>query len=270
MMGPRGIGKSHIIELLQHRIKTDPDLSAKWLPISFPEEAAGIITLRDFMEKVTRLAAQELESEGSSDEARKFDEILEATHAEAGDRKAINRIRASLIDWKERNQRKILVMLENADRVIGKRIANKLPDEKWLRDILMNKDLLLFIATSPTFFKQVMNKDHPLYELFRVEVIDDLSFDASLDLLIKYADEEGRTDLVKAFKTRKNRIQAIHALAGGNPRLLVMLYVLIQDSVANITDVEVGFHNLLEELTPYFQARMAQIEGQEEKVLTRL
>ena len=46
-----------------------------------------------------------------------------------------------------------------------------------------------------------------------------------------------------------------------------MLYILIQDSITNISDVETGFFNLLEELTPYFQARLAQVGDQEEKVL---
>jgi len=267
LIGPRGIGKSHTTAMLWHRVEATPNLNERWLPIWFPEEAAGIITLRDFMEKVLMLAREVLIKEGSSDSGQRFDEILKATHGEMNDRKAINRIKAFLLDWKDENQRKILVLLENADRVLGNRIVKKLPDEKWLRDLLMNNDLFLLIATSPTFFNQVINKDRPLYELFRIEVIDDLSFDESLDLLVKYAKEEKRTDLVKAFEKKNNRIKAIHALTGGNPRLLVMLYILIQDSVLNISDVEVGFFNLLEELTPYFQSRMAQLKAQEEKIL---
>ena len=267
LVGPRGIGKSHIMALLRHRVRSNPDLNSKWLPLWFPEEAAGIITLRDFMEKIIHLASEEIKNEGLPDNVQRFNDILEDTHEETSDRKSINRIKAFLLDWKNSNQKKILILLENADRVLGNRIAKKLPDEKWLRDLLMNKDLFLFIASSPTFFKQVVNKDHPLYELFKIEVIEDLSFDESFEMLIKYAKDERRTDLVKEFESRTNRIQAIYTLTGGNPRLLIMLYILIQDSIANISDVEVGFFNLLEELTPYFQARLAQLGDQEEKVL---
>jgi len=267
LVGPRGIGKSHIMALLQHRVKSNKGLNSKWLPVWFPEEAVGIITLRDFMEKVIQLSSEEMESEGLSDKAQMFNDILEVTHKETADRKAINRLRAFLLDWKSKNQRKILILLENADRVLGNRIAKKLPDEKWLRDLLMNKDLFLFIASSPTFFKQVLNKDRPLYELFKIEVIEDLSFKESLEMLIKYAKDEGRIDLVKEFETKTNRIQAIYTLTGGNPRLLIILYILIQDSVSNISDVEFGFFNLLEELTPYFQARLAQLGDKEEKIL---
>jgi DNA-binding MarR family transcriptional regulator len=98
-------------------------------------------------------------------------------------------------------------------------------------------------------------------------VIADLSFDESLELLVKYAEDEGRTDLVKEFKAKTNRIQAIYTLTGENPRLLIMLYILVQDSITNINNVEIGFFNLLEELTPYFQSRMAQLSDNEEKIL---
>jgi len=72
---------------------------------------------------------------------------------------------------------------------------------------------------------------------------------------------------VQAFKIKTNRLQALHTLTGGSPRLLIILYILVQSSVENISDLETGFYNLLEELTPYFQARMAQLGANEEKVL---
>ncbi len=267
LIGPRGIGKSHIIALLYNKIIMNSALKDKWLILWFPEEAAGIITLRDFMEKVLKFSREELKKKGESKESQKFTEILEATFSESNDLKALNRITAFLLDWKKRRNQKFLVLLENADRVVGNRIAKKLMDEKWLRDLLMNKDLLLLIATSPTFFKQILNKDHPLYELFKIEIIEDLNFKESLQMLIKYAKEEGRRDLVRAFETKSNRIKALHTLTGGNPRLLVMFYILIQDSLTNIRNLEVGFYNLLEELTPYFQVRLAQLNAQQEKIL---
>lgn len=172
-----------------------------------------------------------------------------------------------MIEWTEKNQRKILIFLENADRVIGDRITKRLPDERWLADLLMNEDMFYLIATSATFFKQTTDEDHPLCGLFRVDVIDELSLEESTELLIKYAAEEGRTALAKELKTRTNRTQAIYTLAGGNPRLLIMLYILIRNSDANITNVKAGFFSLLEDLTPYFQSCMAQLTAQEEKVL---
>ena len=267
LIGPRGIGKSHIVALLHHKIENTPELNSKWLTICFPEEAAGIISLRDFMDKIVSMSNDLLEKEGLSDQANEFKDLNKRIHEQKNDRKSINQIRSCLIDWKDKNHRKILILLENADRLIGSRIAKNLKDEKWLRDLLMNHDLFLIIGTSPTFFDHVINKDHPLYELFRIEVLEDMSFDESLELLINYAQAEKRTDLVREFKTKTNRIKAIYTLTGGNPRLLIMLYILVQDSVRNIDEVETGFYNLLEELTPYFQYRLGQLTAKEEKLL---
>lgn len=267
LIGPRGIGKSHIITLLHHKIKNTPELNSKWLTIWIPEEAAGIISLRDFMEKIISLSREEFEKEGLPDQANEFKALREKVHKQENDLKAINQTRSYLIDWKDNNQRKILILLENADRVIGLRIAKNLKDEKWLRDLLMNHDLFLIVGTSPTFFNHIINKDHPLYELFRVEVLEDLSLDESIQLLINYAQAEKRTDLIHEFKTKTTRIEAIYTLTGGNPRLLIMMYILIQDSVRNIDEVETGFYNLLEELTPYFQYRLGQLTDKEEKIL---
>ena len=43
LIGPWGIGKSHIIALLHYKIKSSSRLMAKWLPVFFPDEAAEII-----------------------------------------------------------------------------------------------------------------------------------------------------------------------------------------------------------------------------------
>ncbi|MBW1820667.1 MAG: ATP-binding protein, partial [Deltaproteobacteria bacterium] len=146
LIGPRGIGKSHIIALLHNKITNTPELNSKWLTIWFPEEAAGIISLRDFMDKIVSLSNDLLEKEGLSDQANEFKDLNERIHEQKSDRKAINQIRSYLIDWKDKNQRKILILLENGDRLIGSRIAKNLKDEKWLRDLLMNHDLFLIIG----------------------------------------------------------------------------------------------------------------------------
>ena len=80
LIGPRGIGKSHIITLLHHKIKNTPELSSKWLTIWFPEEAAGIISLRDFMDKTVSLSNDLLEKEGLSDQANEFKDLNERIH----------------------------------------------------------------------------------------------------------------------------------------------------------------------------------------------
>jgi len=267
LVGPRGIGKSHLIALLDCWIKTDEKMQKAWIPVFIPEEAAGIVTLRDFFERITRIAAFELKRRDLDEEESMFKEFLDEIHSIPEDRRALNRMVAFLSDWRVEHQHKFLILLENSDRILGKRIARNLPDQKWLRELLMNHDLLLLIASSPTYFKQINDAGNPLYELFRIETLEELTKEESLDLMIRQARANKRTDLESEFNRRPGRIEALYILTGGNPRLLIMLYSLIQECFCNIEDIELGFNNLLEELTPYFQSRLYQIKPQEEKVL---
>ena len=267
LVGPRGIGKSHIIVLLDNWIKSDETMQKAWIPVFIPEEAAGIITLRDFFEKITYVAATELKRRNMDGDESKFNNFLDEIHPITDDRKVLNRIVAFLSDWCIAHHCKFLVLLENSDRVLGKRIAKNLPDQKWLRELLMNHNLILLVATSPTYFSQINNAENPLYELFRIETLEELNKEDTLELMIRHAKINHRDDLENEFRQRSNRIEALHTLTGGNPRLLVMFYSLIHECINNIEDVELGFNNLLEELTPYFQSRLYQVNAMEEKVL---
>jgi len=44
--GPRGAGKSTIIQMVNLRIRQDAELSAAWIPVRFPEEQFDILSLR--------------------------------------------------------------------------------------------------------------------------------------------------------------------------------------------------------------------------------
>ena len=82
LVGPRGIGKSHIIALLANTVRHDSDLKKRWLPVWFPEEGPGITSLRDFMERVVRISSEVLVSEGLPEDAREFNRFLDELNSE--------------------------------------------------------------------------------------------------------------------------------------------------------------------------------------------
>ncbi|MCP4622982.1 MAG: hypothetical protein GY850_05565, partial [bacterium] len=51
LVGPRGIGKSHLMTLLYYKIKEDKDLSSVWTPILFPEDLRMAVNLHRFLER---------------------------------------------------------------------------------------------------------------------------------------------------------------------------------------------------------------------------
>src|SRR3989304_9353751 len=51
IVGPRGIGKSHLLTLLYHKVKDDKKVSKLWLPVLFPEELRMGGNLAKFLER---------------------------------------------------------------------------------------------------------------------------------------------------------------------------------------------------------------------------
>ena len=62
VVGPRGMGKSHLLTLLYHRVKTDSSLNGLWLPVLFPEELRMASDLAGFLERTVREVLYELEA----------------------------------------------------------------------------------------------------------------------------------------------------------------------------------------------------------------
>ena len=57
--GPRGAGKSTVIQMVALRIRQDAELRAAWLPVVFPEEQFDIVSLRDLLAAVLRSLAKD-------------------------------------------------------------------------------------------------------------------------------------------------------------------------------------------------------------------
>ncbi|OGW18328.1 MAG: hypothetical protein A3G93_06195 [Nitrospinae bacterium RIFCSPLOWO2_12_FULL_45_22] len=258
LVGPRGIGKSHLISFIYHRIKEEEGFRKKWLPILFPEQGYGIISLLDFMVKIIKLAQGEEEG---------WDKILEDIRGEK-ETDAVEKIRAFLIGQAIKRKRKLLLLVENLDRVFGKRVI-KIKDpykERWLRSLLMNDNVLLLIGTSTSVFKQLIDHKHALYNFFRIEELEDFSDNDCQGLWLKRAELEGRQDFLETIKRNRALLMVLSTLTGGNPRLILMLYEIALE-YERLEEIERLFYHLLEELTPYFQSRTENLSPQQEKIL---
>ena len=262
LVGPRGIGKSHIITFIYNTVKEDNELRKNWLPVIFPEQGYGIISLYDFMEKIIELARKESEED--------WQEILKILRKEGNEREAVEKARSFLIDYTQRKGKKILLLVENLNRLLGKRVLSDPQkngfNEKWLRSFLMNDNAILLIGTSPIVFKQLIDHKSALYNFFRIEYLEEISPEECEEIWLKRAKYEKRDDFINLMKVNKGSLEALYNLAGGNPRIVLMLYEIALN-YKNLGRVESQFFSLLEELTPYFQACTENLSPQQEKIL---
>lgn len=71
--------------------------------------------------------------------------------------------------------------------------------------------------------------------------------------------------MLKAIKEKEDKLRAIYELSGGNPRLIISLYHIMTE--VEITSAEETFQRMLDEMTPYFSARMKDLSPQQREIM---
>ncbi|HEX8196180.1 MAG TPA: tetratricopeptide repeat protein [Pyrinomonadaceae bacterium] len=85
------------------------------------------------------------------------------------------------------------------------------------------------------------------------------------ELLIRRAELDGRKDFDKVLEKQRPKLRALEFFSGGNPRLVLMLYRVITSTKMN--DVMDGLEKLLDEVTPYYKAKVEALPPQQRKIL---
>ena len=65
-LGPRGIGKTHLLSLIEDKVADDPRLSTRIVVARFPEESLGTLSFSDFLIWLVGLLADQLPDEEAS------------------------------------------------------------------------------------------------------------------------------------------------------------------------------------------------------------
>lgn len=250
LVGPRGVGKTHLIALVYHRIASTEAFSpirGKFLVAYLNEEEWGVASFLDFLLVILRslqahepalepaLADIQLQFESSAERARDAaEELLIRT---VGDRT-------------------LVLLCENLSDLFGALGAEG--QARW-RAMVQQHPFWCVIATTPSLFFAISRQTEPFYGFFTIRSLDNLSFDAALELLRKKAELEDRPDLARFITTPvgRARIRAIHHIAGGNHRAYIVLSDFLTRETLN--ELVSPFLQMVDDLTPYYQERMRHI-----------
>ncbi|MBM4047957.1 MAG: ATP-binding protein, partial [Planctomycetes bacterium] len=198
LIGPRGIGKTHILRLIEHRVRSSRELAQKWYPVCFPEEQYTLTSLADLvLETLHRLG----DATGDSG--------LRAAHArlrfDPNHQRVTDLSLDALRQFCVRAQCGILLMVENLNRLLEQQIKSREQIES-LRKALIEEEWPLLIATSPTFLDAVTEPEEPLFEFFQVKFLQELSpTDVEL-LLRKRATLENDADFLEYLRRYYSRL----------------------------------------------------------------
>ncbi len=263
VVGPRGIGKSHLFTLLYYKIREEEKLNDLWIPILFPEELRMVGGLAKFLERAIGEISKEV-----SDNSKVYDELTGM----------IEKIRSipqteridyifSVITWIHKETGKfILFIAENLQHLLGKKI--KTIEQKKLRAYLQTGNAILFIGSATTIFNAIHDHSHPFYHFFHIRRMEELDFESVKKLIINILSGEGRGELIARISDNEVRLKAVYSFTGGNPRMAVfmadVLKTDIPDEMLELMD------RILDELTPYFDAILKDVPDYLEDILNTL
>lgn len=256
-VGPRGIGKTHLISLIHHRLAQTREAQNKALIAWMREEEWGVTS---FFELILRI----LRTLDISYPELQIDEQTTAVYdlpLHEAEKKAESILLEVLGD------KCLVVLLENLDDLF-EQIGDQ--GQKAWRAFIQNHANTILFCTTPSLFAGVTLQKSAFYGFFDVEQLTELSFEDVVNLLEKIAIEREDKALAVYIKTPEGRarIRAVHHLAEGNPRIyIIFAQFLTQES---LDDLVQAFMHTLDELTPYYQARIKELSGQQRKILEYL
>ncbi len=260
LRGPLGTGKSHFQAMLYHRVHEQ--LSADWLPL-WPSES-GFRRMSSAGRLLEQLAIQLAAESTHHPEALpwlegELDAMKQLPTAQRGDAGlAILRQASRELD------RKLLVLIENFDQVLFR--LRKGTDRKRIREVLQDDTCLLWVVTSPQKWLETSDPKHAMFNLFRERLLTKLSPVEVRELIGSLVKLSGDGDAGERLLGVDGRIDTIHAVTGGNPRLVVMLFDVMRGA-QGIREAYPAFRKLLDEQTKYFGSRLDMLGPQEQEVV---
>ncbi len=250
LVGTRGMGKTSLLRRLSIGIIEDPELKAAFIPLRFREEQYNIISLDAFWRNCGESLAEYCEQQGNQALADQLDIAIETPEWRDDDQARDGFLAAC----KEAGGRAIL-FLDNLDLIL-EGIKN---EGCWkLRAALQKDDGPIVIGAATELLAQGANRDAPFYEFFHPHMLEPLSEQELLACLNALATKRGKVGApVKAVLAREpERVRALYVLTGGNPRILGLVYGLLEqaDSAEIFADLEA----LLDQVTPFYKARIEE------------
>ena len=161
----------------------------------------------------------------------------------------------------------LVVLMENLDDLfvqIGEQ------GQKAWRAFMQNHTNMVLVCTTPSLFAGVSVHKSAFYGFFDIEPLVELEFEDVASLLRKIAVERGDSELAAFIDTPEGRarIRAVHHLAEGNPRIYIIFAQFLSHEA--LDELVQAFMHTLDELTPYYQARMKELPGQQRKIVEYL
>jgi tetratricopeptide (TPR) repeat protein len=230
IVGPRGIGKSHLLVLLYYEIQNK--LSSLLIPIKLAEEEYSVFRVSDLFLRIL-----EEKSENTS-EILSFEQEDEILHAALEKIKQISKAEG----------KRYAIFIENLHELFRQLDTEEL---KKLRSIFQKNDFFSILSTAPMIFPGISDHEEPFYNFFNVIHLGEFSLTEIKELIKKVAEVEENKKFLEEFEKYEPKIHGMSHLTGGSPRLVILFYEMV--TKGELENIEKAFLKIIDEHTPYYQ-----------------
>ena len=253
ILGQRGLGKTSLLRRLQIGIGDDPILAVKLLPLTFREEQYNVRSANRFWRNCGEALAEALENEGDAAAAARLDEELVA-----GDWLEPDRAGEAFAARMVATGRRAVLLVDNLDLIL-----NAIPpDQHWhLRRALQAPGGPILIAAATQLPRQIGDHEAAFYEFFQWDMLEPLTEAEMFTCLRRLAEAnpDSSAAVLRTLRTQPARLRVLHTLTGGSPRILVLLYGLLER--ADSDTVHSDLEGLLDQVTPLYKARVEELRS---------
>lgn len=257
-LGPRGIGKTHLIACIGDRLERDLALKSKTTVVLFPEEPIGTITFASFLSQLVRLIGQACPDESEWVSAERRIEFL------ASPEDVIDSLAPMFRSLIAKQNRTVVVVVENLHELLSKQFRSR-SDIGALRKFFMDNNGCLLMASALGHFDAVTSVDEPFFDFFDVQILQPLTKPQAIELVTKTANYRNLTGGDLSAEKLNPVILALHDLLNGNPRWMTFAVNAALDESSRPIGETLG--KLLDDATPVYQAILADLAPQERAVL---
>lgn len=254
LIGPRGIGKTHLVSLVYKRLKATDAFNKNQRIAYLREDEWGITSYVDLL---LRLAESLFADAAETD----FKTIL---NKRIGHGTALSEQDAEELFLEALGERRGLLIIENLGRVFD---AIQEDGQLKFRSILQNSGSVSILGTTPALFSAVSRQTSPFYGFFQLTYLKPLSVDDAVLMIQKLSATAGedRTAAFVATPIGRARIRAVQHLAGGNHRIFVLFYDFLRQTKSE--SVLEPLLKTIDSLTPYYQEQMTRLSPQQQKIV---
>ncbi|MFO0745688.1 MAG: AAA family ATPase [Myxococcota bacterium] len=259
VLGLPGSGKTMLLRALRTAIEADAGLSRRWFPITFPEAQWDVARPADVWRNALDYLVIALERRGETQAAAATRERLRELEAQPDEdgRLALQ----LLIATADRLERRFVLLIDTLDVVL-----DRLKRDQWhVREILASEPRLLVIGASARAIEATYRYDAAFYDFFQLHELRPLPWPELPRLLAALPPDPDR-DALTALPEATLRTAV--ELVGAQPRTLALMARALRLEGPLPARSLVAL--VLDELTPWMEARMQTLAPQSQQVVHAL